>query len=144
MPPLTISELHYIQHRKTKIFFSKALEGALLECLTWVDGSTVPNRPKGLSYDDTWTKCLPDQCTSPKRLRQQTIHPTILEHSPMQPASYTCPLTPSWWGATSHRNSYSHTHLYKSDLTSPSRYDSFSHTFLHTSLISHTDLIVRV
>jgi hypothetical protein len=37
-----------------------------------------------------------------------------------------------------------HVCLYKSDLASPSRYNSLSHTFLHTPLISHTDLIVRV
>ena len=34
--------------------------------------------------------------------------------------------------------------LYKGDMASPQRYDSFSHTFLHIPLISHIDLRVRV
>jgi len=72
------------------------------------------------------------------------MHLILLKHDVVHPTPYTWPLTASCWGPTLNRDSYSHTRLYKGDLASPLRYDSLSHTFLHTYLISHTDFIVRV
>lgn len=44
---------------------------------------------------------------------------------------HTCPPMGSWWCATSHGDGYSHTHLYKGDLASPSSYDSLFPHFSH-------------
>jgi hypothetical protein len=74
-------------------------------------------------------------CIRPRHIDQRNtlaiLHPTLLEHTPVHQALYTCSPTAFWWGATSHRDVYSHTRLYMGDLASPPRYDSLFRHFSH-------------
>jgi len=59
------------------------------------------------------------------------VHATPPKHVLVHQTPYTCLPTASWWSATLHEDGYSHTHLYKGDLTSPPRHDLLFQHLLH-------------
>lgn len=93
----------------------------------------------------TMTRRLKVHLTKAHRLREDTnsdAYVTSLKHASTHQTLYTYSSTASWWCAASHGNDYSHTRLYKGNLTSPPRYDSlfphFSHVPSHFSyLLEH-------
>jgi hypothetical protein len=121
-----ISKLIPTSHFTLKLFHIFCYEPARKPIQCWhVDETST--RPMRIAWRNTLT----------------TVHPTLLECAPVHQTPYMCLSTTSWWGATSHEDGYSLTHLYKGDLD-PQGMIHFSHTFHTFHLISHTDFSVGV